>query len=192
MRRQYTCVMCGRAFESSTHNARYCSRSCVGKSHRIEQTPERFWSFVDKRGPDDCWEWTLSTSANGYGQFNYNGTQLRTHRHAWELTNGPIDEGLWVLHRCDNRRCCNPAHLFLGTPRDNTLDMIAKRRHAKHMLTGTFNAKLTADDVRAIRAVFAGHKGSRYGLLASLARRYGVTPSCIRDIERGKSWVGVG
>ena len=77
-----------------------------------------------------CWTWTRATNKAGYGKIGSGegaGT-LATHRVSWELTNGPVPDGLFVLHRCDNPPCCNPAHLFLGTSRDNTLDMIAKGR----------------------------------------------------------------
>lgn len=93
---------------------------------------ERFWEKVDRRGPDDCWLWTASLSA-GYGQIGLGGKDGgngHAHRVAWELSRGPIPVGLNVLHRCDVPACCNPRHLFLGTLRDNTVDMYAKGRAA--------------------------------------------------------------
>lgn len=89
---------------------------------------ERFWSRVDRRGPDECWPWTGSRNPAGYGAFSRGGKRSNTHRVAWEMTHGPIPGRLHVLHACDNPPCCNPAHLSLGTHEDNMADMVAKGR----------------------------------------------------------------
>lgn len=90
---------------------------------------ERFWS---KAQADDsgCWLWTASKNNMGYGQFGVKtGDGMRkSHRVAWELSRGPVPDGQCVLHRCDRPACVNPDHLFLGTKRENTLDMFAKKR----------------------------------------------------------------
>lgn len=80
-------------------------------------------------GPDDCWNWTASLGTTGYGQFHWNGRPAKSHRVAWELANGPIPDDLCVLHSCDNRRCVNVRHLWLGTKKDNTHDMLSKGRN---------------------------------------------------------------
>ena len=77
---------------------------------------------------DGCWLWTGATASYGYGKMMLDGETVRAHRAAYLLLVGPIPDGLYVLHRCDVRRCVNPAHLFLGTPSDNTKDMLAKGR----------------------------------------------------------------
>lgn len=91
-------------------------------------TPEQFWARVE-RG-DGCWLWQGMTISGGYGRVGWRGMKAVAHRVAWELTYGPIPEGLWVLHRCDNPPCCNPEHLFLGSRLDNIADMVAKGRGA--------------------------------------------------------------
>lgn len=81
--------------------------------------------------PDGCWEWTGSLNSGGYGTVGRQGLTGRTlHRLAWEMAYGPIPDGAQVLHRCDNRKCCRPDHLFLGTAADNIYDMIEKGRAA--------------------------------------------------------------
>lgn len=90
--------------------------------------PGRFWSNV--RRSDGCWEWTGSKRGNGYGCLAVGGRQVGAHRVAWETQNGPIPEGLFVLHKCDNPPCVRPDHLFLGTAKDNAMDMARKGRAA--------------------------------------------------------------
>jgi hypothetical protein len=76
-----------------------------------------------------CREWNRRCDANGYGRLNRGDVSRWAHREAWRIHRGNIPEGLFVLHKCDNRKCVNPDHLFLGSARDNALDMVAKGRH---------------------------------------------------------------
>lgn len=119
-------------------------------------TPERFWTRVDTSNPDGCWEWTGNRSGGTrtapYGRFQrtVNGKLqiVRAHRYAYEITYGPIPDGLRVLHRCDNPPCCRPDHLFLGTDLDNALDKKAKGRarnqHTALRAAGDPNARSLA------------------------------------------------
>lgn len=124
-----SCAHCGQAFhvKPSQRDHQYCSRACYREA-RTRPLMERFWEKVDMSG--DCWVWTGSCSPWGYGQIGVPPNQIaRAHRVSWELHHGPIPHGLYVCHHCDNPRCVRPDHLFLGTPSDNTQDMLHKGRH---------------------------------------------------------------
>lgn len=87
---------------------------------------QRFWEKVDKT--EECWNWTAATRNSGYGCIKVNGKVQDSHRLSWSLVNGDIQNGLFVLHRCDNRLCVRPDHLFLGTQKDNMRDATSKGR----------------------------------------------------------------
>ena len=92
---------------------------------------DRFWSKVDIKGEDDCWNWKAGIRGiTGYGCFKYNKKVVDSHRMVWFLIYGEFPK-LWVLHKCDNRLCCNPDHLFLGTYMDNIQDRNNKGRTAR-------------------------------------------------------------
>ncbi len=140
---------------------------------------ERFWSKVDKRGPSECWPWTASRLAAGYGRFRVGQRHGLAHRAAWEIHYGKIDGGLWVLHRCDNPACVNPAHLFLGTHSDNQIDAARKGRKGSQ--------RLTMDDVREMRRRYeAGGISHR-----ALAAEYGVSHVRSVLIVNRKKWAHV-
>lgn len=97
---------------------------------------ERLWEKVDKAG--DCWVWTAGRNPKGYGRIGRGGRGegvVLAHRAVWELANGPVPEGLFVLHRCDNPPCVRPNHLFLGTKADNNQDMASKGRNRGQLVT---------------------------------------------------------
>jgi len=93
-------------------------------------TGQRFWAKVKKTS--GCWLWVGAKQRRGYGYLHNGGHSkrkpIRAHRYSWEIHNGPIPAGLWVLHKCDAPSCVNPAHLFLGTRSDNMKDAASKGR----------------------------------------------------------------
>jgi DNA-binding XRE family transcriptional regulator len=163
---------------------------------RMRQTlADRFWSKVDKRGPDECWLWRSAVSKNGYGAFGIGKRgHFGAHRIAWELTNGRIprgggSHGTCVCHRCDNPLCVNPAHLWLGSCADNLRDMRDKGRQGRGEVMarrGEANgfSKLTEQLVRDIRANYVLCRVTQ----RELALRFSVGRSTISYIINGKLW----
>lgn len=148
----------------------------------MKQLPQRFWDQVHKQ--ESCWIWNGQKGrVFGYGQIKLDGRVQRTHRVMWESINGPIPDGMCVCHKCDVQRCVNPDHLWLGTRADNNADKLAKGRG--NMPHGRYHhrAKLTEDNVRAIKAALARNQTKK-----SIARQYGVSSATIRGIVRGDTW----
>jgi hypothetical protein len=144
---------------------------------------ERLLSKVERDKKTECWNWTASLNTSGYGHMKLRGTLWPSHRLSYKLHRGPIPDGICVCHRCDNRKCINPEHLFLGTRLDNATDMVAKGRQPRTRQSGSANgmAKLTTSDIAAIRgAVGVPQK--------DLARRYGVSRPHISQIRTGGRW----
>jgi len=123
----------------------------IARAAKLAKQPpllERFWSKVSIKGDDECWPWTAAPRRKdeGYGAFWLNRRHQPSNRVAWMLTHGKIEEGLVVCHKCDNPPCCNPSHLFLGTPLDNDRDRKPENtrlnnKHLKDFLANKFNVK---------------------------------------------------
>lgn len=140
---------------------------------------------VKVRFENDCWIYTAGDKEprSGHMTIGYNGRTRLVHRVAWEITNGPIPDGLCVCHHCDTPRCVNPAHLFLGTQGDNTADRDAKGRQRSTRGVDHPNCRLTDEDVAAIRADYVPYKNSTF----ALAKKYGVHQATIWNITAGKT-----
>lgn len=143
-----------------------------------------YWSYVDKRGPDECWPWIGGRNFDGYGAFHAEGKRITATHYALQLAGvGRPVAPLCALHKCDNPPCVNPAHLFIGTKLDNKRDQLRKGRHPKIVTRhGEQNhyAKLTEAQVREIRA--STESGMKMGA------RLGVSASAICSARRGKTW----
>lgn len=149
---------------------------------KTRNTVDLFWDKVDKKGPDECWNWQAGIAAKGrYGSFKLGKYNMLAHRAAYILTHGEIPEGESVLHRCDNPACVNPNHLFLGTQLENMKDRQAKNRQARGKTNG--RSKVTDNDVSNIRA--EARSGSNP---AAIARAYGVSRDAVSDIISRKTW----
>lgn len=123
-----------------------------------------------------CWEWDGTITAKGYGSISWHSATHRAHRVAYQVFVGEIPDNMCVCHTCDNRKCVNPAHLFLGTYADNNADRAKKgRSHGGY--------KLTHNDVLEIRRMLASGQPQR-----AVASRFSVNPSLIGAIAAGRVW----
>jgi hypothetical protein len=184
-----------------------------GKTHNngslfgdhMKTVEERFWEKVDRRGEDECWEWLGGWRGNGYGYFSIGGKEMNAHRGSWIIHNGNVPAELCVCHICDNRRCVNPKHLFLGTISDNAVDMVKKHRHVSQINPGCYprgdkhhthlrpetisfgekngGSKLKESMVKIIiERLQAGEQGRK------IARDYNISECAISQIKLHKHW----
>jgi hypothetical protein len=143
----------------------------------------KFWLFVDQPSPDACWEWQGKRYQNGYGCFAKQDRGELAHRVAYRLEVGDPGQ-LMVCHRCDNRSCVNPRHLFLGTARDNILDAAKKHRLRPARGEQAGKSKLSTDDVQQIRRLYAAGVCKQ----RELAERYSVSTKQVSVIVNRKQW----
>lgn len=143
-----------------------------------------FWKKVDRSG-SGCWPWVEAVDRHGYGRFRLGNKRTGAHRMAWMLSKGDIPDGMMVCHACDNRRCCNPAHLWIGTHDANMADRDAKSRCAT--LDDHGRAKVSKQLAQEARALYATGKFSQ----KALGRMFGIKTSAMGSLLRGETWKGV-
>lgn len=133
----------------------------------------RFWPKVERRGPDECWPWLGAIVPGGYGRFGIRDNKVRqAHRIAYELTVGPVPDGLLLRHSCDNPNCVNPAHLIPGTAAENADDRRLRNRHWR---------TITPEQVAGIKQAIGTMKPKK------IAAIFGVRHQDVLDIKSGKS-----
>lgn len=144
----------------------------------LPTTKERLFKSTKPNPATGCVEWTGCVGPNGYGAIHWNASVMLVHRVAWTIERGVIPNGLYVLHRCDNKICVNADHLFLGTHRDNIEDCFKKGRFCRGERHS--HAKLKESQVLEI-----AHSKDNY---ANLAKRFGVSEWSIKEIKFGRNW----
>lgn len=157
----FICKSCNQPFERPDKKRLHCTDAC------------HFWSKVEKT--DTCWLWIAGGHKFGYGEFRESGKLIRAHRFSYELHNGPIKDSKSVLHTCDNPRCVNPNHLYIGTQIENGRDTSIRDR------VGT--RKLTPSDIPEIRKQLSANEAD-----SQISKKFGVTAACIYSIRSGKTW----
>jgi predicted metal-binding protein len=149
----------------------------VRKEYDVESA---FWDRVNKREDDECWEWQGYLMPNGYGQLKEREKNVYAHRYSYKLHFGELPEELCVCHKCDNRKCVNPNHLFIGTVADNMRDMYEKGRNYKGK-PGT--TKLTPEQVRMIRTLCENNYDK-----TEIAKVFGLKRCTVANIYSRRLW----
>lgn len=145
----------------------------------------RFWKKVHKGLPDECWPWLGGLTYDGYGRMVADNNQrIRCHRISWMLSYGPIPDHLKVLHKCDNPRCVNPNHLFLGTIAENNRDKMMKGRSSRCQGTEHGRAKLNNEQVIAIREMLDSNMFTQ----TEIAIKFNISQGLVSCIRRNKNW----
>lgn len=200
------CIRCGNSFKvenSRKYRAKFCSPKCImytGPKESLSHSKGKgFWQIADNEQKltkikelfektvikkDGCWEWRNSKLRSGYGSISIGRHKfLSAHRVSWIIHYGEIPEGLLVCHRCDNKECTNPEHLFLGTYKDNSIDCVNKNRKNMNFGVNHYSAKLNDEKVRSIKKLLIENNTWR-----SIAEMYNVSISTIQNIVKGKTW----
>ena len=199
MKRTFNCLTCKKKItvneiKSEIGRAKYCSKSCKYKGHgnnffwpiateekKIEHMKVQYESKVI-RSENGCWGWK-GYLHSGYGEVRNNKNYIKAHRFSWEMNFGKIPEGKYVLHSCDNRSCSNPSHLFLGTHKDNMVDMLSKGRQKGAIGSKNIKAKLSEENVLEIRRLI-----QEKVIISEIAKSFSVTKGSIYKIKSGTYW----
>lgn len=159
-------------------------KSWIGRNQtgRLSQE-QRFWEKVEIASENECWNWTGGLT-DGYGIFSTRERNVLAHRLSWELAFGKIPEGLCILHECDNPRCVNPSHLFLGTREDNNRDRSSKGRDGSAKGERNNGAKITAKQVKTIREMYLTGEFSQL----AIGKMFGISESEVGNIVNLITW----
>jgi hypothetical protein len=201
----FKCETCGSIFKRnrSIKVIRYCSTKCIryiGSPEKLGTTKNKgFWKSAsydekllkvkslferDVIKTTDCWKWKKMPLPNGYNRLLVRDkTFFLAHRVSWMITYGLIPKNTFILHKCDNPGCTNPEHLFLGTPKDNSQDMIKKGRHNPNKGQLHYNVKLKDENVIKIKELISQGISQN-----KLGKMFNVSPSAIQNIADGKTW----
>lgn len=183
------CDQCRKEFSSEAMrknpNRKFCNHTCMINNRKITD-PLHFVNIYHNKiikYPEGCWSWSGNKDQDGYGLLSFSGKTLKAHRVSWQIHKGKIPPNIFVLHSCDNPICSNPDHLFLGTARDNLIDMIKKGRRVAAKGEKHSRAKLKNENVMEIRSLLK--QGYSFG---KLGKKFNVDRTAIRNIKNGKSW----
>lgn len=188
---------------AASTNSVYCAKIQHMEAHkallithelkRLHPDAYRFLEKINPSSENDCWEWDAANCRKGYGRVKWMGRFEGAHRASYMLFVGEIPDEILVCHKCDNPKCVNPSHLFLGTYSDNMKDCFNKGRlktpdtsRFKKGHTST-NSVLTNNQVKEIKALISERKLS----LIEISRRLGVKYQTVRDINAGRSYINL-
>jgi hypothetical protein len=150
-----------------------------------ESVIKRFWKYVDKKSDNECWEWKASLMKRGnYGQLRDNTKLLKSHRLSYEIHFGKIEDGKFICHKCGNSKCCNPNHLYSGTPKENWHDAI--KHNTAYKLPrikpeDVHCAKINYDIANEIRN--SPEKGVYF------VKKYNISKAMVSRIRKNLSWI---
>ena len=149
------CMQCNKKFMALLHHhkrgyGKFCSRSCTTKLTNKNSVVDPHKRFLEKIKINECWEWLGCKNSDNYGFFKIGKKMIGAHRFSYEHYYGQIPDGMCVLHKCDNPSCVNPSHLFIGTPKDNSIDRKQKDRGYRPQGEKCANSKLIdAEDIHS-------------------------------------------
>lgn len=167
----------------SEKHGKYCSRSCANKGRKQLTREELFYkNTIMPEDKNECWIYK-KTYPGKYGAITINGKTSAAHRYSYKLHIGDIPDGLVIAHKCDNKSCVNPAHLFAATVRENVLDMLKKQRNNPRKGADNPWVKLNDEKVRDIKL-----KLKDGATMRSLSEKYGVSVSSIQQIKENRRW----
>lgn len=148
---------------------------------------QRFLKRIEKDPNTKCWNWVAGTCGSGgpYGLMRFQNKTWKSHRYAFQHYKGPIPKGLIVRHKCDNTRCCNPRHLLVGTQKDNSADMIRRKRARYRPLIGVDNPRTKVTPEQVLRVMELSKAGVQQGNIATMT---GTTRTNVGAIIQGRTW----